>query len=464
MGNTEGVVLNLLLHSNDSSQALLAFSKLKERYFSPAYRSLFKHLTTFYGDTGVLPTYKDLAIYRSKDIKMQNMLKSLSLVDSEGIDLDLAVDCLINDYATDTAIDLVADIVEDLTLLDRNELLDRLAALPIKFEEYVDSPEKVFTVKDISAFKSKEDTDYSSVYLGVSNLWEDKIGYRRQELALFGGERGSGKSIVCANIAASQMKKGNVVPYFTIEMTSDETLQRVIAISADVSSERIRQNNLSDEEKIKVAKWLSTQFYNSGTYLEEFLKDPKDPIKFEKELKANCELKEDGRLVIVDDRSLTLSAIDVQLSKLKAKYGDKLQVAVIDYVNQIVWEGHESEMYDWKPQIVIAKQLKNLARKYDILIVSPYQMDAKGEARFSKGILDACDTAQLLRPDKERGALLIESTKVRGGDDSINTVVSMDWDHSLRLDPVEIDLSVFEEEEDDSPTFSNDIPSGAAEL
>lgn len=464
MGNTEGVVLNLLLHSNDTSQALLAFSKLKERYFTPAYRSLYKHINTFYGDTGVLPTYRDLSIFRSKDLKMQNMLKSLSLVDSEGIDLDLAVDCLINDYATDTAINLVADVVDDLTLLDRNEILERLSTMALRFEEAVDSPEKVFTLKDISAFKSKEDTDYNNVHLGVSNLWEDKIGYRRQELALFGGQRGSGKSIVCANIAKAQMQVGNVAPYFTIEMTGDETLQRVMSISTGVSYNNIRQNKLSVEENIKVAEWLASQFRNSDKVLEEFKECPSDPIKFEKALKASCELKEEGRLVIIDDRSLSLSAIDVQLSKLKSKYGDKLQVAVIDYVNQIVWEGHESEMYDWKPQIVIAKQLKNLARKYDILIVSPYQMDAKGEARFSKGILDACDTAQLLRPDKEKGALVIESTKVRGGDDSINSVVSLDWDCSLRLDPTEVDISIFEEEESNDPTFSNDIPGEASDL
>lgn len=468
MGNTEGVVLRLLLQHDNSEQALLAFSKLKERYFSPAYRSLYNHMYSFYSENGAVPKFSDLSIYRGRDIKTRNMLNALLLVDCGDIDLDFAVDCLINDYATDTVIDLLHELTNDLTLLDRHELLDSLAALPIKFEEAVASPEKVFTVKDLTVFKTKESTDYVEVSLALSNKWESTTGYRRQELALLGGKRGSGKSLVCTNIAVNQMEQGNVVPYFTIEMTGDETLERTVAIATGVSSNNIRHNNLTVEEQKKVGTWLASQYENSEQYLQEFLENPLDPFKFEATLKANCEVKEDGRLVIVDDRALSLTAIDVQLSKLKARYGDKLKVAIIDYLNQIVWEGHDSDMYDWKPQVIIAKQLKNLARKYDILIVSPYQIDASGEARFARGILDACDTAQILDPDKENGLLTLRTTKARGGDDRIVTTVGMDWDKSLRINPVEVDTNTdpgdAPEETDEKPPFQPDVPKGATDL
>jgi replicative DNA helicase len=162
----------------------------------------------------------------------------------------------------------------------------------------------------------------------------------------------------------------------------------------------------------------------------------RDRFKFEETLVRNFELKVDNQMIIVDDRNLTLSSIDLHIGKAKARFGDKLKLVVVDYVNQIVLEG--TDQYDWKPQIEISKKLKNLARKYEIVMVSPYQIDKDGEARFAKGILDAADIALTMEAhDKETNAISFETTKIRGGKEMAFTC-PIDWD-TLRISPQSVD-------------------------
>ena len=142
-------------------------------------------------------------------------------------------------------------------------------------------------------------------------------------------------------------------------------------------------------------------------------------------------------MIIIDDRSLTLTSIDLHVGKAKARFKDKLTLVVVDYLNQIVLEGARSQ-YDWQPQIELSKGLKNIARKHDVILVSPYQIDATGEARFAKGILDAPDIALVLEAhDKDIGAVSFETTKIRSGRE-LKFTSPIDWD-TLRISPVDID-------------------------
>jgi hypothetical protein len=165
-----------------------------------------------------------------------------------------------------------------------------------------------------------------------------------------------------------------------------------------------------------------------------------DRFKFEHDLIKTKQLKPDNQIIIVDDSSLTLSSIDLHLGKLKAKFKDKFTVCVVDYLNQIVIEG--ASQFDWQPQITISKKLKDLARKHQIVMVSPYQIDASGEARFAKGILDSADIALVMEAHgKDEGsAIQFNTTKIRGGP-PLNFTSPINWD-SLRIDSTNIDTPI----------------------
>jgi replicative DNA helicase len=218
-------------------------------------------------------------------------------------------------------------------------------------------------------------------------------------------------------------------------MTAYETNQRNLAILSGVNLQNLKQNKLTDDEILKVVKARAGMFQDADETVLEFLRH-RDRFKFEEMLVRNFQLKADNQMIIVDDRDLTLSSIDLHIGKAKAKFGDKLGVVVVDYINQIVLEG--ADQYDWKPQIEVSKKLKNLARKYEVVMVSPYQIDASGEARFAKGILDAADIALVMEAhDKEQNAVSFETTKIRGGKEMAFTC-PIDWD-TLRISPQSVD-------------------------
>jgi hypothetical protein len=81
---------------------------------------------------------------------------------------------------------------------------------------------------------------------------------------------------------------------------------------------------------------------------------------------------------------------------------------------------------------VIADGLKSLSRKYDLTMVSPYQIDATGEARFAKGLLDSADRSFNFFPPAEtetrdlESKISIHTTKMRNGK-HMSFDVYMDW-------------------------------------
>ena len=89
-----------------------------------------------------------------------------------------------------------------------------------------------------------------------------------------------------------------------------------------------------------------------------------------------------------------------------------------------------------------------LAAKYEVALISPYQIDEEGRARFAKALLDPPDVAILLQghPKKDR-ALGLKVVKSRSSNDEFESIVGMEWD-TLRVNPIEIVLEQEESEND----------------
>lgn len=429
--DVSAVVLNKLL----SEQSLDIWAKLKLVFLDPAYSSLYSAINKHYERYSALPSFDDLEL-TLREGPAAKTLATLKLTDVPEVTAEVALDALIDQYTQNETVKLLDKFVDKLPLYDTNEIKENLATIALTIEEKTHTSEKVFTMADMMMFQHQEDLEKERVYLGLNNGFDAVLGgVARQELILIGGKRGSGKSITSSNIFINQYESGNSCLYFSIEMTAMETMQRNLAILAGVNLQNLKQNKLTDDEVLKVVKARAGMFQGADEMVTEFLRH-RDRFKFEEQLVRNFQLKADNQMVIVDDRDLTLSAIDLHIGKMKAKFGDKLAVVVVDYINQIVLEG--TDMYDWKPQIEVSKKLKNLARKYEVVMVSPYQIDASGEARFAKGILDAADIALVMEAhDKDAEAITFETTKIRGGKEMAFTC-PINWD-SLRISPQSID-------------------------
>lgn len=412
------------------------WAKLKLAFLDSAYSSVYSAISRHYNKYNQIPTFEDLEI-SLREGATSKIVAALNLVDTTDISADVALDALIDQYTQNETIKLLDRFVDKLPLYDTTEIKDNLANIVLTLDEKTLTTEGVFSMSDILLFQPDDLINRNKVYLGLNNTFDAVLGgVARQELILVGGRRGAGKSIASNNLMVNQYEDGNSSLYFSIEMTGYETLQRTISILANVNHQSLKQNKLTDEEILRVVQARAGMFNGSEGLVKDFL-DSRDRFKFEQTLIRDCKLKEDNQMIIIDDRSLTLSSVDLHIGKAKAKFGDKLTTVIIDYLNQIVIEGGFSQ-FDWQPQVIISKKLKELARKYDVVMVSPYQIDATGEARFAKGILDAADIALTMEAhDKELGALTFDTTKIRGGRE-LKFTSPIDWD-TLRISPVPMD-------------------------
>jgi len=421
-----------VLHMLMEEQSLDGWARVKKDFFEESYSSLYSSIHRFYQEYNKIPSFDQLETV-TRDIKTQKDLAALKLLEVPEIELDLAIDALIDQYSQNETLKLLDGYIGKITVMDSLEVKESLSSIVMKLDEKTHTDEKVSSMGDLLIFQEPGVEEHSCLPLGINNDFDSRIGGAyREELILLGGKRGAGKSLVSANMVANQYALGKTAIYFTIEMTALETFHRITSMLSKVSYANIRKNRLDAKELNAVAKVRSEMFQYSEDIYEQFL-DKRDPIEFERKLVTECKLKEDNQIIIVDDRSLSLTGIDLQLQKAKAQFGDSLGLVVVDYVNQVE-TGLGKDIYDWQSQIYASKKLKEFARKYDIAMISPYQIDDSGQTRFAKGLLDSPDSAFLIDAhSKEDNAITFTSTKVRSGPDIEFTSV-MDWEN-LKLGP-----------------------------
>lgn len=429
----------VVLHKVIEDGSLEGWARLRLSYFPPAYTSIFTAINKFYTNYSNLPTFAELSLIYERSSTISGAIAALESLEVPDIDLDVAIDALINQYAQNDTVLELGKFVEVLPMLDVEEIKTNLSGIVLQLDEKTLSSEAVFTPSDISIFVSEEETNTDVFPIGLNNSLDAITGgAHREELILIGGKRGSGKSIVCSNLCEAQHRLGNTVAYFTIEMRGHEVFQRGCAIGADIPHSHLRNNKLTREDVEALVKYRARFFTDAEAAVEEFY-EHRDRFRFERELRK-LPLKDYGQIIIIDDRVLSLTAIDLHLQKLKAKYKDNLTMAVVDYLNQVVYPGASNvagSMYDWKVQIEISKQLKNLARKHGVVMVSPMQTDQDNGVRFAQGILDSPDIALTLDAhDKSDSAITYDTIKIRNSP-NIKATSSINWE-SLRIDPRDI--------------------------
>jgi archaellum biogenesis ATPase FlaH len=447
MVNIEGIVLYKLLEE----QSLSAFADLKSCFFSGAYTPIYRLIHKFYIREGIVPSFESLLLV-TKDARSLNSLYALQTLEVPDVELDLAVSALIDQYAQNEALTAIDAFIDKVTFFDVTEIKEGIGEILLDLDSKLDTEESIMTADQFTVFKNIEETDKGRIASGISNWYDAHFGgLFLEELVLVGGKKGSGKSIVCANLAVAQYEAGFVVPYYTIEMTGDETFMRIMCMLAKVDFNHCRNNRLSVDEVDRLAKVRAGMFVDGDKYYESFATDHKDAFRLEKELKQNTHLHPDNQIIIIDDRDLSITKLDLSMQKLKAQYKDNIKLILIDYMNQITMGGNVDSMYDWKDQVSVSKQVKNLARKYKCAIVSPYQIDDTGATRFARGILDSCDVALLLDSKKVPDSLVYTCAKARSGSDTFSFRTSIAWSY-MRTDPSEIPLEpeVIEGEEEET--------------
>ena len=79
-------------------------------------------------------------------------------------------------------------------------------------------------------------------------------GFQRAELVVVAARPSMGKTAFCLNIAANAASEGQGVAIFSLEMSKESLVQRMLTATARVDSHRVRQGSLRDSDFTQLAR------------------------------------------------------------------------------------------------------------------------------------------------------------------------------------------------------------------
>jgi replicative DNA helicase len=414
--------MNLILHKVLAEQDLEVWARLKKDFFEPPYTEIYILINRFYQKFDKLPTFDELEIV-TRDEKSANYITALKELNvPEDLDIEIILQAVINEYAQREVLGQLNTYLNDIVYKDVGEMVEDLSNIAIDVEEKTEVSEQIVEMNSFMTIDS--DTIFSRVPLGLNNDFDQRsLGMAPGEMIMVGGYRGSGKSVICANVACNQYLQGNSVLYFSIEMGARELYNRYMSILSGVEEKHIKSGKLTPLEMKDIAKVRASMTEDGSIDLLENFNNTNNFHEFEQKLLSRP-LKKDNRIITVDNSVLTIANIDATIHTYKTKLGDKLKVVAVDYINQLT----SSDPYNWQVQINHSKKLKALARKYDVVMFTPFQTSEEGKVRFAKGILDSPDWAFNLSAvhEGDTGSIEFECKKSRG-DEAIDFASEIHW-------------------------------------
>ena len=388
--NLASALLKQVIHERD----LDTWANLRKHYLPSEYSKIYGIISGHVDKYHKLPTFEDLKF----EVRDQSTLDRISLIEREEVDAEpfLLLDYLKSEFAQKEVIGGLDKFVEtSLTHSSAEETIESIYKVIADVESKVELVKPRDNIEKVELFDTEEEME-ASLPLGLNEEYDQEFIFPNDSLILLGGYRGSGKSIVCNNIAQATQDRGKSVIKFTIEMSLRQELQRQCAIATGVPHRNLRFKELSVMEWDKVARWWASRFEDGfDIYEQVYLKD-NDFTKFH---------------MALIQKPLALPAIDfvhtpdLSMSKFKAetlrrlnKYGDSVGLIVADYLNKIKFSdfGHANK-FEWMEQLQVADALKTFSEDIGIPIVTPFQTKADGSVKFPKDILVPADAAFTLK-------------------------------------------------------------------
>lgn len=110
--------------------------------------------------------------------------------------------------------------------------------------------------------------DFVGIPSGISALDDITTGLNRSDLIIVGARPGMGKTSFALNLAKNVAEKGQTVAIFSLEMSREQLVNRMLSSEARVSGKKLRVGNLSADEWARMAVASST-LYNMPVFLDD---------------------------------------------------------------------------------------------------------------------------------------------------------------------------------------------------
>ena len=176
----------------------------------------------------------------------------------------------------------------------------------------------------------------------------DKLlgGFQKSDLVILAARPGVGKTSLALNFAANAAKKyGQRVAYFSLEMSNEQLVQRLLSSETGINQQRLRLGDIKDDE------WL--MLMEAAGVLSETL------------------------LFIDDTPAVSALELRTKARRLQAEHG--LDMVVVDYLQLMRGDSRN----DNRVQEIsyITRSLKGLARELEVPLIALSQLSRAVEQR-----------------------------------------------------------------------------------
>lgn len=159
----------------------------------------------------------------------------------------------------------------------------------------------VSTYDTFSKLASDEAGDLAGIPSGISALDSVTTGLNRSDMIIVGARPGMGKTSFALNLARNVAGAGRTVAVFSLEMSREQLVNRLLSSEARVSVKKLRTGNLSSDEWTRMGA-ASAALYELPIYL-----DDTSSITVQ-EMKARLRRLEKVDFVVIDYLQLMQSA------------------------------------------------------------------------------------------------------------------------------------------------------------
>lgn len=197
--------------------------------------------------------------------------------------------------------------------------------------------------------RGPEDMGVTGVPTHLTDLDKMLNGFHNSNLMILAARPAMGKTALAINIAENIcFRSGVPVGIFSLEMSADQLVHRMICSQAEVESEKIKTGSLDGEEFQRI---------------------------------VGCINEMQQHVMIIDDQpGLKITDLRARARRMKESYN--IGFLVIDYLQLISGSGNRNSQESRQVEISeISRMLKNLARELNIPILCPSQLSRKVEER-----------------------------------------------------------------------------------
>jgi replicative DNA helicase len=354
----EESVLGAVLLSADAAN--IALEKLHpEDFYVPAHQSIFEAITSLFDGNQPIDA-----------VTVSEALRRIDALDRSGGPAYLAQ--LLDSVPTASNIEHYAGIVEEHALRRRLQRVGGdVTQLATRMDDDIASvldraEQSVFAVSERRigdglapidpllgpAIERAEElnrrgSEVTGLPTGFRDLDRKLAGLHPSNLLIVAARPGMGKSTLALNIAQNAAVNDMPVAIFTLEMSREEVVSRMLCASGRIDSQRLRSGQLGESDFTKLSNAASV-LYKKPIYVD-------------------------------DSPGLTVTEIRAKCRRMKRRPG--LSLVVVDYLQLMQGSGQENRQQEIA---AISRSLKNLARELDVPIMALSQLNRSMEQREDK--------------------------------------------------------------------------------